>query len=58
VGPSSVYEEKEDIPQKMLSVLKKAGYAVIIPEGKDDLCCEWLLAVRDSGSRHKKRRMS
>lgn len=38
-GPSSGYEEKEDIPQKMLSVLKKAGYAVIIPEGKDDLCC-------------------
>ncbi len=23
----------------MLSVLKKAGYTVIIPEGKDDLCC-------------------
>lgn len=38
-GPSFGYEESEDIPHKMLSVLRKAGYTVIIPEGKDKLCC-------------------
>ncbi len=38
-GPSYGYEEKEDLPQKMLSVLKKAGYTVIIPEEKNKLCC-------------------
>ena len=38
-GPSSGYDENEDIPRKMLSVFKKAGYTVIIPEGKDKLCC-------------------
>ena len=38
-GPSFGYEEVEDIPQKMLSILRKAGYTVIIPEGKDKLCC-------------------
>lgn len=38
-GPSFGYKETEDIPQKMLSILRKAGYTVIIPEGKDELCC-------------------
>lgn len=38
-GPSFGYEEQADIPQKMLSVLLKAGYQVIIPEEKDKLCC-------------------
>ncbi|MDD4777563.1 MAG: FAD-binding and (Fe-S)-binding domain-containing protein [Fermentimonas sp.] len=38
-GPSYGYEEKEDVPSKMLSVLRKAGYKVIIPEEKDKLCC-------------------
>ncbi len=38
-GPSYGYEEKEDLPSKMLSVLRKAGYKVIIPEEKDKLCC-------------------
>ena len=38
-GPSSGYNETEDIPHKMLSVLRKAGYTVIIPEEKDKLCC-------------------
>ncbi|MEA4916704.1 FAD-binding and (Fe-S)-binding domain-containing protein [Proteiniphilum sp.] len=38
-GPSFGYKESEDLPQKMLSVLRKAGYTVIIPEGKDKLCC-------------------
>lgn len=38
-GPSFGYAEKGDVPSKMLSVLRKAGYTVIIPEGKDKLCC-------------------
>lgn len=38
-GPSFGYAENEDVPQKMLSVLRKAGYTVLIPEGKDKLCC-------------------
>lgn len=38
-GASFGYEESEDVPQKMLSVLRKAGYTVIIPERKDKLCC-------------------
>ena len=38
-GPSFGYEEKEDLPSKMLSVLHKAGYTVVIPEGQDKLCC-------------------
>lgn len=38
-GPSFGYEEKEDLPAKMLSVLRKAGYKVIIPEEKNRLCC-------------------
>ncbi|MEN6589575.1 MAG: FAD-binding and (Fe-S)-binding domain-containing protein [Proteiniphilum sp.] len=38
-GPSFGYEENEDLPAKMLSVLHKAGYTVVIPEGRDKLCC-------------------
>lgn len=38
-GPSFGYKEAEDIPQKMLSILRKAGYTVIIPEEKNRLCC-------------------
>ena len=38
-GPAFGYREKEDVPSKMLSVLRKAGYTVIIPEGKEKLCC-------------------
>jgi len=38
-GPSYGYEEREDVPSKMLSLLRKAGYKVIIPEEKDKLCC-------------------
>lgn len=38
-GPSYGYDEKEDVPQKMLSLLRKANYTVIIPEEKDKLCC-------------------
>lgn len=38
-GPSFGSQEKEDVPTKMLSILRKAGYTVIIPEEKDKLCC-------------------
>jgi len=38
-GPSYGYEEKVDIPTKMLSLLHKAGYFVLIPEEKNKLCC-------------------
>ena len=38
-GASYGYEEREDVPSKMLSLLKKADYTVIIPEEKDKLCC-------------------
>lgn len=38
-GPSYGYDEKEDTPTKMLSLMRKAGYSVIIPEEKDKLCC-------------------
>ena len=31
--------EREDVSMKMLSILRKAGYTVIIPEEKDKLCC-------------------
>lgn len=36
---SSESNEKEDVPSKMLSLLRKAGYSVIIPERKDSFCC-------------------
>lgn len=38
-GPSYGYQDTEDVPHKMLSVLHKAGYAVIIPENRNNLCC-------------------
>mgnify|MGYP000938699471 CR=1 FL=1 len=38
-GPAYGYDDREDVPSKMLSLLKKANYTVIIPEGKDRLCC-------------------
>ena len=38
-GPAYGYDDCEDVPSKMLSLLKKANYTVIIPEGKDRLCC-------------------
>ena len=53
-GPSSGYEEAEDIPQKMLSILRKAGYTVIIPEGKDKLCCG--MAFSSKGFRKQARK--
>lgn len=38
-GPSFGYDEKEGLPAKMLSVLYKAGYTVLIPDHVDKLCC-------------------
>ncbi len=38
-GASFGYDESEDLPSKMLSLLKKADYTVVIPEEKDKLCC-------------------
>lgn len=38
-GTSFGSKNKEDVPAKMLSVLHKAGYTVIIPEERDNLCC-------------------
>jgi D-lactate dehydrogenase len=38
-GPAREDEEREPLPQKTQSLLKKAGYAVIYPEKLDGLCC-------------------
>lgn len=38
-GPAYGYDDRQDVPSKMVSLLKKANYTVIIPEGKDRLCC-------------------
>ncbi len=38
-GPSYGYNETEDVPQKMLSLLRKANFNVIFPENLDKLCC-------------------
>lgn len=53
-GPSFGYEEAEDIPQKMLSILQKAGYTVIIPGAKDKLCCG--MAFSSKGFRKQARK--
>lgn len=45
-GPSFGYEEKVDLPSTMLSVIKKAGYNVIIPERVDKLCCGMAFASK------------
>ncbi len=53
-GPSFGYEEKTDLPHKMLSVLAKAGYSVILPEEKDKLCCG--MAFSSKGFRKQARK--
>ena len=45
-GPSFGYEEKGDLPSKMLSVLQRAGYTVMIPEGINKLCCGMAFASK------------
>ena len=39
MGAVPAQNETADVPSKMLSVLRKAGYTVLIPEEKDKLCC-------------------
>lgn len=46
MGVSAGYETGNDVPATMLSVLKKSGYTVIIPEGKDKLCCGMAFASK------------
>lgn len=54
-GPSFGYEEKEDIPSKMLSLLRKANYSVIIPEKKDKLCCGMAFSSKGFWKQAKKK---
>ena len=53
-GASFAYGDSEDVPQKMLSVLKKANYTVVIPERKDKLCCG--MAFSSKGFREQARK--
>jgi D-lactate dehydrogenase len=38
-GPAREDAERDPLPQKTMSLLKKAGYEVILPEKLDGLCC-------------------
>jgi D-lactate dehydrogenase len=38
-GPAKDDMERDSLPQKTQSLLKKAGYAIIFPEKLDSLCC-------------------
>ena len=38
-GPAHDEAGRQALPQQTLSLLKKAGYAVILPEAVDSLCC-------------------
>lgn len=38
-GPSKEETKREDLPQKTISLLKKAGYEIIFPDDMDGLCC-------------------
>lgn len=38
-GAAREETEREDLPQKTMSLLKKAGYEIIFPENMDKLCC-------------------
>ncbi len=39
MGPSKLDDDKRQVSDVMLSLLKKAGYAVILPENMDKYCC-------------------
>lgn len=54
-GPSFGYKEAEDVTQKMLSVLRKGGYTVIIPEDKDKLCCGMAFSSKGFRKQAKKK---
>lgn len=38
-GPAREETEREALPQKTMSLLKKAGYEIIVPENVDKYCC-------------------
>jgi len=38
-GPAREEKERDDLPTKTASLLKKAGYEIIYPDGLDGLCC-------------------
>lgn len=38
-GPAREDDEREALPQKTMSLLKKSGYQIIYPEKIDSLCC-------------------
>lgn len=38
-GPAREEKERDDLPKKTISLLKKAGYEIIYPENLDSLCC-------------------
>ncbi len=38
-GPARAETERDGLPQKTMSLLKKAGYEVIFPDKLDGLCC-------------------
>ncbi|MBP7181132.1 MAG: (Fe-S)-binding protein, partial [Dysgonomonadaceae bacterium] len=54
-GPSFGYDESEDVPSKMLSLLQKANYTVIIPEEKDKLCCGMAFSSKGFRKQAKKK---
>lgn len=56
-GPSFGYTETEDVPSKMLSVLRKANYTVIIPEEKDKLCCGMAFSSKGFRKQAKQKEM-
>jgi D-lactate dehydrogenase len=39
MGPSQGDEYADDVPRRTISLLRKAGYNVIIPENVESLCC-------------------
>ncbi|MBK5195863.1 MAG: FAD-binding oxidoreductase [Proteiniphilum sp.] len=54
-GPSFGYSETDDLPSTMLSVLRKAGYTVIIPEEKERLCCGMAFSSKGFREQAKKK---
>ncbi|MDD2511681.1 MAG: FAD-binding and (Fe-S)-binding domain-containing protein [Proteiniphilum sp.] len=52
-GPSAGYKGAGDLPSTMLSVLRKAGYTVILPEEHEKLCCG--MAFSSKGFRRQAR---
>lgn len=54
-GPSFGYSERDDLPSTMLSVLRKAGYTVVIPEEKEHLCCGMAFSSKGFSEQAKKK---